>query len=277
MKIYYFTGTGNTLSVARALKTENDQVIPILPFIHDYSTEDEKEVLFVFPVYMNALPKPYKRFFEMRDFSKCDYIAAVATHSGVPGKIGAYMNKFLNDKGLVLDAFFDLKTINNTPKGVAPKPLMKLNWETLITDEIVASMESDMESQLPLIKERLSRRTKDFQTRLDKESKFQPSIFDKFLWKIGNGKAPKLDFILDSSCSNCGICEKVCPSGRIEMSNNGPGWNDDVECYYCYACFNFCSEQAIGVKHYTKKLGRYHHPKVSKEDLVMQKNFPMSK
>ncbi len=46
-----------------------------------------------------------------------------------------------------------------------------------------------------------------------------------------------------------------------------------LQCYYCYACFNFCPEQSILVKNYTHKDGRYYHPDVTAKDIAEQKGF----
>jgi len=81
---------------------------------------------------------------------------------------------------------------------------------------------------------------------------------------------PKLQFLLDNECSGCGICEKTCPTNSIKLIEGKPHW-DSEKCRYCYACFNFCPVQAIGVRYYIKKLGRYHHPGIGWEDIAAQK------
>jgi MinD superfamily P-loop ATPase len=92
----------------------------------------------------------------------------------------------------------------------------------------------------------------------------------KLLWKITEQSAPRLDFTLDESCISCGKCERVCTTNRIKLVEGKPHW-EGKKCNYCYACFNFCSAQAIGVKYYTKKSGRYHYPSVTWEDIAAQK------
>jgi len=55
-------------------------------------------------------------------------------------------------------------------------------------------------------------------------------------------------------------------STKIRMENNRPSWQKDVNCYYCYSCFNYCSMQAILVKNkYIKKDGRYHHHDIARQ------------
>jgi formate hydrogenlyase subunit 6/NADH:ubiquinone oxidoreductase subunit I len=89
------------------------------------------------------------------------------------------------------------------------------------------------------------------------------------MWYISGKSKPKLNFLLDECCIGCGLCEKICTTKRIKMNENKPEWINE-NCNFCYACFNYCPVQAIGVKHYTKKLGRYHHPEINSEDIACQ-------
>ena len=63
------------------------------------------------------------------------YFFAVATHGGIPGMSGLYLNRILKKQSIGLDGYFEMKMMNNTLKGVAPKLLMHLDWELDITPE----------------------------------------------------------------------------------------------------------------------------------------------
>jgi ferredoxin len=84
-------------------------------------------------------------------------------------------------------------------------------------------------------------------------------------------------FYIDGNCTGCGICQKVCLSGKITMKDNTPNWNRKVLCSMCFACLNYCPEQAVqisnipGVKSYTTINGRYSHPYATVEDICRQK------
>ncbi len=63
-------------------------------------------------------------------------------------------------------------------------------------------------------------------------------------------------YVDESLCTECGICEKLCPYGAIKLSPN-PVFNMN-KCYGCWACYNHCPNKAI----YTKKYrGIGHYPK----------------
>lgn len=64
----------------------------------------------------------------------------------------------------------------------------------------------------------------------------------------------------DSLCIECGVCEKSCPYGAIELAPK-PIF-DASKCNACWACYNHCPKQAIytrrhrGVGHYPKPINQ---------------------
>jgi ferredoxin len=262
--LYYFSGTGNSMHVALELAGRTDAQAK--PLLSETESILEGDVGLVFPVYMNGLPEPVAKFIDNADFSKVNYLYAVMTHGGVPGKPAHFLDRLLSRKNTRLDDFHSLKMINNSPKGVAPKFLMKLHWEEDITGEKVDEMVRRTEAALEDISMKINHRSTQFKEDVAL-GKNKASLIDKLLWNIKG--SPKLTFCVDDTCTGCGICESVCLSSRIRVDQK-PAWVKDA-CYYCYACFNFCPEQAIYVKYYEKKKGRYHYPGVTAEQIAGQK------
>jgi len=50
---------------------------------------------------------------------------------------------------------------------------------------------------------------------------------------------------IDSDCSKCGLCVKVCPMNNFTMDNEGVRHNHN--CTMCYRCINLCPKKAISV------------------------------
>ena len=92
-------------------------------------------------------------------------------------------------------------------------------------------------------------------------------------------------FYTDDRCKGCGICEKVCPTRNISISDKRPQWNH--HCHGCNACVAYCPTKAIQFKtpQAYKELGtfiskilrlpekrkRYHHPAVLAKDLMIDR------
>lgn len=270
--LFYFTGTGNSLAVARKIanRVENSIVLPMINCNpSDYICEETTMIGLIYPVHMNAVPWRVTEFVKTLKLVENCYLFAVATHGGIPGLAGANLYKLAKDSQLKLDAYFEIEAINNTPKGVAPKPLMRLNWEQDIMPEKVAKMMVRIEEELDDILKDIQVHNNGLLLKSASKCKGFNYWFMSQVWKMSENSKPKLSFLLDESCTGCGLCEKLCTTRRIKMDNGKPKWVGEV-CHYCYACFNYCPVQAIGVKHYTKKLGRYHHPEISAEDLMEQ-------
>ncbi|MZQ75503.1 MAG: hypothetical protein GT589_05015 [Peptoclostridium sp.] len=270
--IFYFTGTGNSLAIAKSIAKNlpDAAVIPMLKV--DAMTcigSDTERVGLVCPVHMNAVPRTVVKFIKTMNLVLGHYVFAVATHAGMPGMAGLHLYNVLKKKQIDLDAYFEVEMIMNTPKGVAPKPLMRMDWELDITPDItglklkMAAFQSEGIARSVLGKER-----KNVYRLSSKSNKIVYGLM-KLLWRIGEKSRPKLDFLLDDCCTGCGICQDVCTTNRIKMIDGRPKWVIE-DCNYCYACFNYCPVQAIGVKHYTKRCGRYHHPQVSAADIASQ-------
>lgn len=274
--LFYFSGTGNSLAVARniAKGLTDAVVVPMLKEDSETCVDvDTERIGLIYPIHMNAVPRAVVRFIEKLKVVSGQYVFAVATHGGIPGAAGLYLNEVLVKQKIALDAYFEIEMINNTPKGVAPKPLMRLDWELSITSELVEEKIKAADALTDEITSSVLNMERKTPHELTSNSKKMNYWIMKLLWRLSEKSKPKLDFILDEGCTGCGLCEALCTTNRIKVKEGKPQWTTE-DCNYCYACFNYCPVQAIGVKHYTKKLGRYHHPEISAADLAGQKENP---
>ncbi|MCK5132210.1 MAG: EFR1 family ferrodoxin [Candidatus Sabulitectum sp.] len=91
---------------------------------------------------------------------------------------------------------------------------------------------------------------------------------DMFAKAFANGDRK---FTLNETCNSCGICEKVCQVGNIEMKNGKPNWLHS--CEQCLACLQWCPQEAIQVGRKTAGRKRYHHPEIKASDLMQCSNW----
>jgi len=270
--IFYFTGTGNSLAVARSICSVMTDVtlIPMLKEdAHTYIDAHTESIGLIYPIHVNALPHAVIHFIQKIQLPSDVYFYAVATHGGIPGMSGLYLNKTLKKQGIDLKTYYEIEMLNNTPKGIAPKFLMRLKWELDITPEKVEQKLSAMKIKIENIVKGITDKEETTLQKPPSGTRRMMYWMMQIMWLMSNPSKYKLQFLVDDSCNGCGICEQVCVTQRIKMKEDKPKWVHN-NCNFCYACFNYCPKEAIGVKYYTKKLGRYHHPEISAQDIAAQ-------
>ena len=109
-KIFCFSGTGNSLAVARELNnnlSDKGSIIPLSIFRDKESVQIDTDVLgFVFPVYFMNIPDIVKSFIKKLTFKTNPYIFAIETCNGTPGASLIELNKCLERKGKALFSGF---------------------------------------------------------------------------------------------------------------------------------------------------------------------------
>ena len=81
-EIYYFSGTGNSLYVARELQKRitDSIIIPMVSLLNKKVIRTQgKTVGFVFPVHALTIPIAVKRFIKKTDMESSEYIFAIAS------------------------------------------------------------------------------------------------------------------------------------------------------------------------------------------------------
>jgi ferredoxin len=275
--IYYFTGTGNSLYIARELK----QILPeaeLIPVVKAIRTNQfvtkEKKIGFVFPCHGLTIPIPIRYFVKRMDVRSSDYFFAIATRGGSIFHGFSIINKALKKQGKCLNASFVINMALNDPK---------LKYFTVPTKEELELIEIDALQKLKIIKNRIINKGNSHND--DKsgvtfsDNLILNCILERLIPFMTHFISPgiKKYFYADSNCTGCGICEKVCPSRKIKMEDNKPVWQKNFDCYLCYACVNYCPFKAVQIhskfwmKSYTTGKGRYPHPYATVEDISRQK------
>ena len=276
--IYYFSGTGNSLYVARELckRIPNCTLQPIVKLLKQHDLVAESDIVgLVFPIYINSTPIPVREFIKKIQLKPNQFIFVVATHCGYPGKVELYLEKLLKKKNKTLDAYYKLKMMGNTPKGLVPSFMVAQDWSKKITKKAILSLDEKVQKELDYMAKAITEKEKN----TGENNPDRPNVLLRFAnrllqvpmqWNAERTNA-QIGFYADSTCTGCGLCAQVCPSYKVKMEQNKPVWQKEVRCYYCYACFNFCPEQAILIKDYTHKEGRYIHPGIEAQDIADQK------
>ncbi|MFX1277772.1 MAG: EFR1 family ferrodoxin [Promethearchaeota archaeon] len=260
--LYYFSGTGNSLHIAKALKEKlsNCELLPIAGLINqDSITAISEKIGFVFPVYTWALPKIVYDFIEKIDLSNTEYIFAVTSMGGFSRQyVAPLINKLLEPKNKDLDFAYSLRVFSNNiwgSKRINPLP-SKEKREKRIQKAV---------SKLENIAEIIRNNQKDTARKVS----FYPmeKSYSSFIKDV-NTMDEKYD--VDEKCNGCGICQKICPVDNIKLINEKPEWQH--KCQMCTGCLHYCPQKAIQWGEYTKDRERYNHPYIKVKELMNQKH-----
>lgn len=120
-KIYYFTGTGNSLQISEDLSRNLGQCS--IGKIAEYNGEhiDCDTLGIVFPVYNWGLPLIICDFLKKIKADKKTYIYAVANFGGLPGRALDQCEEILKNNGLKLSAGFLINMPGNYIMGYGAK------------------------------------------------------------------------------------------------------------------------------------------------------------
>jgi len=273
VEIYYFSGTGNSLHVAKELQKRipDTNLIPIVSLLNKDVIETNGDAVgFVLPIHGMTIPIPVKTFLKKLNLTSADYVFALATRGGTKCFAFSKIDDLLKKKGKSLDSFFVLNMVSNDPKFKEWRPATK---------EEMANLESDVQNRLDSIKKVIM--SKETYRVTDTEYIYPTNYLLERLVLFGMTYAEfdgaKDYFYSDSKCVGCGTCEKVCLSNKIKISDKKHVWQKNVKCYLCYACLNYCPERSVQIKSkwwmksYTDKNERYPHPYATIADIAGEK------
>jgi ferredoxin len=244
-EIYYFSGSGNSLHVARELQKDLPQtmLIPLVSLLDKPSVVTRGEsVGFVFPQHGWQMPVIVDEILQKFDLQSASYIFAVATRGGTPCRAFLEMEKTLNKKGRKLDAYFVLTMPGST------QSLIK-TYSEKINEERITRLETEMLSRLNEIIKIISSREIYHEVNLDGVD-MPPviSFMEPLFLSIARLAESHFDFYSDSKCTGCGLCEKVCLAQKIKITGDQPEWLKNVKCLNCFSCLNYCPEEAVQLK-----------------------------
>lgn len=255
--IYYFSGTGNTLMLARLLAKQlgNTEVVNVVSCNDSTVTPEADAIGILFPVYAFGAPRIIHNFINNNlQVSDNTYVFSLTNYAGVGGSSAIkQVNTLLAAKGIKLNAGFGiLMPSNYIPFGGAESQ-EKQNRRFLLSAEKINSIAK-------IIKERpekyFYKKTCIFC--------FITNIFYKIFMKKCVRDIRK-NYVNDN-CTGCEICAKVCPTHNITMVDKKPTWGDD--CEQCMACLQWCPATAIQRRGVPESRLRYQNPGIDVQDLI---------
>ncbi|MEQ8154513.1 MAG: EFR1 family ferrodoxin [Clostridiaceae bacterium] len=286
--VYYFSGTGNSLIVAKDIATGiNADLVTISDREKNERICIDKNIIgIVFPVYHQGIPPIVKRFVCNLEGLSEKYIFGVCTYGDSPGITLEYLDQCIKSKGGRLSAGYAVRMPYNylTPSftfkdffksfslreiTLEAQQAMFQNWEMklkTILQEIKSERSAKLETKAKLIEKLVD--LFNLRNTLQKKAWLKISglegnkdvSFEESIQVMDNG------FWYDNNCNGCGTCSKVCPVNNIKIVERRPVWQHC--CEQCFACLQWCPMSAIQFREGTLNSKRYHHPNVKLLDIL---------
>ena len=252
--IYYFSGTGNSLKVAKDLVLRLEDVR--LVRINKDNLVNTQEIQggslgIIFPVYYYGLPHMVKSFIKNLKANPDTYIFAIATCGGSVGAAMDQLKSLLSEKDLRLSAGY--------------RVVMPDNFQILYGPPSEKKQKNYFKNQETAMHEIADVIAKKQQIKFHEKGKYLTKIFGNILSKTFAPKEKDRSFWADDRCNGCKSCVKLCPANNIEMKENKPIWLH--QCELCLGCMQWCPKISIQYGKSTINRERYHHPEIKMKEL----------
>ncbi|MFC2061314.1 EFR1 family ferrodoxin [Elusimicrobiota bacterium] len=263
VKIFYFSGTGNTLMTVRVLRDEllDNNVGAEIINIEDINTGSEQSAgpasdkfIMAFPVYYYGPPKIISRFLEQLPEGNGRDCCLVLNYGLLAVNTYVITAKLLKARGYNVSYCAGIRmpanyiNVYNTHKPETNTEI--INKSLLKIKEIAGDISAGRTNQI--IKGNLL---------LKLPMRLLYFIYIKLADWMGSR------YYADDKCTKCGLCVKLCPVYNVKMDKDEkPEW--DHRCEQCVRCIHLCPEEAIQWFSLTKKRRRYKNPRIEVKDLT---------
>lgn len=279
-ELYYFSGTGNSLFAARELarRIPDARVEPLVPRLGEKRIRIGCRVLgLAFPVHALTLPLAVTRFVRRLDLEAVQYVFALATRGAGTAFHGFdTLDRLLARRGRGLASAFLLDLCNSDSRhGPYRTP-----GDLEIRERERRALE-ELDRAAAVIRERSTAGIPTFEvTTPTHPDPRMARVLDRIITaglEVSEWIGGVQYFYRDSGCVGCGVCERVCLSGKVRMEGGVPRWDRGTLCYMCFACLNFCPRKAVQIRSLpfvesrSPENGRYPHPYATIADLEDQK------
>ena len=249
MTVFYFTGTGNSLAVAKRIGGTLISIPQVINSDNRYYKDDVIGV--VYPVYWATAPDMVLEFLVKAKF-ECDYSFIISTSGGMNGSSLIEAKRVFRQNGYKFDYMDDATTIDNS----------------MSVGSIETQKAKKKDSNFALKVEEIANNISERKQNNDKKAGAIIRIFSSVIRKMPNYEKMSQKLSVDDKCNHCKVCMNVCPAGNIEV-------NDKVHfgkrCTGCLACVHNCPQNATHFK-WERGSSRWRNPDVSLNEIINANN-----
>lgn len=262
--IFYFSGTGNSLYVAKKIASlQNETLISISEEVliekeaYEYELKPNEKVIFVFPIYAWAPPSIVDDFIRKLKLNHYHnhYVTAIATCGENVGNVMKRLSNQLKKKQITLHSGFSVVMPNNY-----------VIYGSASTKEESMKIIEEAEPILQQINQLITKETTD--TFVVEKGTF-PTLLTNVIHPMFLKFAIHPNrFHVNENCTGCGICEKVCNTKCIKI-DKVPTWRG--KCTQCLACLNYCPTNAIHYGKTTIGKEQYTNPYIKAKEMMIER------
>lgn len=250
--VFYFTGSGNSLYVAKHLSEKPLSIPQVLQ--GDQLEFEADEIGFVFPDYQGKAPNIVQEFAQKVKL-KANYMFSIITYGLDNCLVTELWEEYAAQYGIKFDY------INVV--------LMQDVYLTMFDQDQQRTLydEKDEEGQIAQIVEDINTQ-KSYIYEISPEAHQRGEMVMSMVSRnpIYPVKSQGLLRVEKSLCVGCGICTEVCPKKCFRFESTGVV--NEGDCAYCLACANNCPQKAIKLLRERNPEARYRHPKISLQEIV---------
>lgn len=259
IEIYYFSGTGNSLAVAKDLGEKlNAKLLSVSSIMDNEGILRDADVIgLVFPIYDFKPPKIIVDFINKLANLDAKYVFAVCTYGIAPYNSLKYLDKIIKSCGGTLSLGFAVEMPHN---GIGSGKLHKIEHYRMFVN-----WKKRLEGICENIKNRKKGEIESSNLLKIKCIRMIPTLLKFIIYILFKG-IKSLELTTNENCNGCGICARICPIKNIEIQEKKPKWAE--HCASCFACLHWCPEEAISLGGKDMNIEIYHHPDIRITDMM---------
>ena len=260
-RIYYFTGSGNSLAIARSLAEGlgETEVLPIAKSMGGFEGAEEERIGIISPVFAWGPPRMVAEFLRRFRAKRNQYVFAISDCGGTPGATLKRIEALLRSGGTRLGAGFAVRGDVHVllPGG---DEMGIIRFAQRVAKEPPRHFAERKEELLQAI---LSKAEHKPET-----SNWAGNMLGRLTYGAAMFSFRRRDkgFSVSDACVSCGVCTRVCPRKNVRLVNGRPTWHQD--CEMCNACILWCPQTAITFRGHVPTEPR-HHPDVALPDVLL--------
>lgn len=248
--IFYFTGTGNSLYIARSIANKVGGELLSIPQVlkgKKLRFKGEK-VGIVIPCYGWNVPEIVREFIEKVEI-ECRYSFSIITYGNISGGAVEVFSNFSRKNNFNLDYSNEILMVDNyIPFYDIGKQIREVGKKEI--ERNLGIIIDDTEEEKNYIK----------------RANIIKKIMSRNIYRVTDKHHRKLPkkFEVEGSCTSCSICTKLCPVGNIKVEGK-PSFGS--RCLACLACTHNCPSNSIRMSNEKNKV-RFRNENISLKELI---------